>query len=114
MSILSTGTWVVAMAPGRPLDGLNENSYMLANINAFGDPVSLMRYMGGRKFSALAGPQPLTCLRSDILQIIDQWTLALPCFAESGSRLLGRSTASSCRPSKLTDNAKRQRFYIVR
>jgi sugar (pentulose or hexulose) kinase len=65
-TVLSTGTWAIAAALGRPLSGLDERADMLANVNALGDPVACMRFMGGRESGgpfvgsagAIAGPAP--------------------------------------------------------
>ncbi|MRV76206.1 L-fuculose kinase [Duganella sp. FT92W] len=83
-AVLSTGTWVIAAALGRPLDGLKEAADMLANVNALGDPVACMRFMGGREFGELAGDAPAACTADDIARVIDQGTLAIPAFAAGG------------------------------
>jgi L-fuculokinase len=83
-TVLSTGTWVVAAAFDAPLDRLVEEHDMLANVNAFGDPVACMRFMGGREFSAIAGEDAQPCEADDIASMIERGTMALPCFAEAG------------------------------
>ncbi len=83
-TVLSTGTWMIAAAFGAPLAQLREDADMLANTNALGKPVACMRFMGGREFAALAGPEPQVCFMADIERLIAQGTLALPCFAEAG------------------------------
>ena len=90
-SVLSTGTWVIVAALGASLDGLNERSDMLANVNALGDPVACMRFMGGREFSAIAGSEPTLCSLHDLQHLLNQNTLALPCFAESGGPFSGQN-----------------------
>lgn len=84
LTVLSTGTWMIAASFGVALDALNEHDDMLANTNALGEPVACMRFMGGREFSALAGASPQTCSEADIASLIARATMALPCFAESG------------------------------
>ncbi|WP_228892700.1 FGGY-family carbohydrate kinase [Pseudoduganella aquatica] len=90
-AVLSTGTWVIAAAIGMPLDGLREEADMLANSNALGEPVACMRFMGGREFGELAGAAPETCSVEDLQRLIDQGTLALPCFASAGGPFGGRA-----------------------
>ena len=92
-TVLSTGTWVIAAALGRPLSGLDERADMLANVDALGDPVACMRFMGGREFSWLAGEAPQVCDVAELETIVAQGTLALPCFAESGGPFVGRAGA---------------------
>lgn len=89
-TVLSTGTWVIAAAFGTPLDRLKEQTDMLANVNALGQPVACMRFMGGREFAVLAGPKPKTCSPADLQRLIGQATLALPCFSETGGPFFGQ------------------------
>ena len=80
-AVLSTGTWVIAAAPGKPLEGLREEYDMLANTSAPGQAVACMRFMGGREFSELAGADAVPCDIDDLQTIIAQGTFALPGFA---------------------------------
>ncbi|MBV7534678.1 L-fuculose kinase [Duganella sp. sic0402] len=80
-AVLSTGTWVIAAAPGMPLDGLREDADMLANSNALGQAVACIRFMGGREFGELAGKDAETCTVEDLQALIAQGTFALPSFA---------------------------------
>jgi sugar (pentulose or hexulose) kinase len=90
VTVLSTGTWVIAAALGRGLGGLEEGADMLANVDALGRPVACMRFMGGREFAQLAGDAPQPGSLQDMARLIAQDTLALPCFAESGGPFHGR------------------------
>lgn len=90
-TVLSTGTWAIAAAFGAPLEQLDETADMLANVNALGQPVACMRFMGGREFSVLAGAAPQVCAVADIARLVEQGTLALPCFAESGGPFVGQA-----------------------
>lgn len=47
-AVVSTGTWVVAMAVGAEPRDLDPGRDMLVNVNAFGEPVPSARFMGGR------------------------------------------------------------------
>lgn len=90
-TVLSTGTWAIAAAFGARLDRLDETADMLANVNALGQPVACMRFMGGREFSVLAGAAPQVCDVADIEKLVRHGTLALPCFAESGGPFVGQA-----------------------
>ncbi|HEY1092501.1 MAG TPA: L-fuculose kinase [Burkholderiaceae bacterium] len=83
-TVLSTGTWVIAAALGSATKPLLEAQDMLANCDVFGDPVPCMRFMGGREFGAIAGPEAQPCTPADFEKLIAQQTFALPCFAETG------------------------------
>jgi sugar (pentulose or hexulose) kinase len=92
-AILSTGTWVIAAAPGKPLAGLREQADMLANSNALGQAVACIRFMGGREFGELAGADAQLCTVDDLQRLIDQGTMALPCFSQAGGPFAGRTGA---------------------
>ena len=63
-SVVSTGTWFIAMAiGGHPVD-LDESRDTLLNINARGDSVPSARFMGGRERDLLQVSEPAT--ESDI------------------------------------------------
>ena len=59
-TVLSTGTWFVAMrspGPGQPVDmnRLDEARDCLVNVDAYGRPVPSARFMGGREIEILTG-----------------------------------------------------------
>ena len=53
-TIVSSGTWTIAMTVGGPTDRLDPARDSLANVDAFGRPVPTARFMGGREFDLLA------------------------------------------------------------
>jgi L-fuculokinase len=84
--VVSTGTWIVAMAHGSPLDVLREEMDTLANVDAFGNPVATARFMGGREYAAICGTEvgltePST---HDLETILASGALAVPSFADQG------------------------------
>ncbi|QRX82600.1 FGGY-family carbohydrate kinase [Glaciimonas sp. PAMC28666] len=101
-TVLSTGTWVIVAALGAPLFNLLEQFDMLANVNALGESVACMRFMGGREFSAIAGAASKICSLKDLQCLIVQNTLALPCFTEAGGPFSGR-VGIVCGPPPQTD-----------
>jgi sugar (pentulose or hexulose) kinase len=62
-AVVSTGTWFVCMAHGAPLERLDEARDMLANVDAFAEPVPTARFMGGREFEARAAADPAEAVR---------------------------------------------------
>lgn len=82
-SVVSTGTWVILMAVGGtgPLDPAWD---MLANVDVRGRPVPCARFMGGREFAALAGPQPARIGPADVGLLIASGARALPAFSDQG------------------------------
>lgn len=101
-AVLSTGTWVIAAAPGKSLDGLREEADMLANSSALGQSVPCMRFMGGREFAELAGTSPVPCDASALQRLVTQGTFALPGFAGAGGPFAGRA-GSIAGPSPASD-----------
>lgn len=83
-TIVSTGTWIVVMALGIPLDRLDPQADMLANVAATGEPIACARFMGGREFAEIAGSAPAEVKTSDLERVIADGTLALPAFSTDG------------------------------
>lgn len=78
-TILSTGTWAIAMTVGGDTGRLDPLRDSLANVDAFGRPVPTARFMGGREFDMLApgGAEPDA---DDIAAVISGDVQALPSF----------------------------------
>lgn len=57
-SVISSGTWTIVMTVGGALGALDPRRDSLANVDAFGRPVPTARFMGGREYPAIAGPDP--------------------------------------------------------
>lgn len=96
LTLVSTGTWVVVMAPGasgRPLQAAQDQ---LLNVSVRGEAVPTARFMGGREVArlcagadpSLADPQRLPALLARGLQV-------LPAFTDQGGPFCGRS--GTCR-----------------
>jgi len=87
-AVISSGTWVVIFAQGTPLSALRERADMLANVDAAARPVATARFMGGREFEAIAGPDGVAAGaaadEAAVRQVIAQQALALPAFARGG------------------------------
>lgn len=88
-TVLSTGTWFVAMrspAPGSGLpEEMSEARDCLVNIDAYGQLVPSARFMGGREIEQLIG---LDTRRIDIKPDQPELLAAVPGVVESGATLL--------------------------
>jgi sugar (pentulose or hexulose) kinase len=87
-TVLSTGTWFVAMrsTPGRvDLAALPERRDCLVNVDADGHPVPSARFMGGREIETLTG---LDTRRLDIAPDQPKLVAALPQALGAGARVL--------------------------
>jgi sugar (pentulose or hexulose) kinase len=78
-TILSTGTWAIAMTVGGDTKQLDPARDSLANVDAFGRPVPTARFMGGREFDMLA-PGAVEPDATDIDAVIAGDIQALPSF----------------------------------
>ncbi|MGB8602529.1 MAG: hypothetical protein WCD42_10085 [Rhizomicrobium sp.] len=92
-TVLSTGTWFIAMrtiGAGARLDmsNLPEACDCLVNVDAFGAPVPSARFMGGRELNMLEGAAEdqinaraaARALYAAAADIVESNTFALPCF----------------------------------
>ena len=90
-TVLSTGTWIIAMAPGLPLAGLDADADMLADVDARGEPVPTARFMGGREVELVAGADalPTPATRADAAAIVADGVMALPSFVAGSGPFIG-------------------------
>lgn len=89
-TVMSTGTWVIIFALGRPLEGLLAERDCTANVNIHAEPIACSRFMGGREFGAIAGKNPQMASVEDLTRVIDDGIFALPTFAETGGPFAGQ------------------------
>jgi sugar (pentulose or hexulose) kinase len=98
-AVISSGTWCVIFAHGAELERLRETQDMLANVDALGMPVPTARFMGGREFVAIAGPEGVMATPSldDLNTVLAGDAMALPHFAPGGpfNGLAGRLIAAN-------------------
>ena len=85
-AVISSGTWCVIFAHGAELECLREAEDMLANVDALGVPVPTARFMGGREFAAIAGPEGAAKIPDldDLNAVLTSGAMALPHFAPGG------------------------------
>ena len=87
-TVLSTGTWFVAMrTPAAPVDlsTLPEGCDCLVNVDAFGQPIPSARWMGGREIETQIG---IDTRRVDIKPDQPALLAAVPALVAAGSMLL--------------------------
>ncbi len=90
MTLVSTGTWVVVMAPGASVTGLDPARDMLANVSVRGKAVPTARFMGGRELQALcAGASPALASRDALAELLRRDVQARPSFAGAGGPFAG-------------------------
>ena len=90
-SVVSTGTWVIAMAIGGAPVTLDPQRDTLINVNAFGDPVPSARFMGGREHDLLmqgGAPEPSG---EDIADALRDGPMLLPAIVTETGPFQGRT-----------------------
>ncbi|MEL6419686.1 MAG: FGGY family carbohydrate kinase, partial [Pseudomonadota bacterium] len=77
-SVVSTGTWVIAMAISGRSVRLDPAQDTLVNVNAFGEPVPSARFMGGREYDLLTQGQDIPPSEDEISEVLGTGTMLLP------------------------------------
>lgn len=115
-TVISTGTWVIAMALGNPGDSLLEARDMLANVDVYGNPVPCARFMGGREFEMICKKSGANVNDSitpgDIQSIVSERVFALPPF-ESASGPFLHSNRSGELTGEVSSGASLATVYLA-
>jgi sugar (pentulose or hexulose) kinase len=91
LTIVSSGTWTVLMAPGASAHELVAEQDMLGNVDVTGRITPTARFMGGREFAVLLeGADPSAASLQTMQQLVQSQTFALPCFSPQGGPFAGR------------------------
>ena len=77
-AVVSTGTWVVAMAVGGAAVSLDPARDTLINVNAMGAPVPSARFMGGREYDALTAGDGGGWSAADLESVLGRQIMLLP------------------------------------
>jgi sugar (pentulose or hexulose) kinase len=77
-AVLSTGTWMIAMAMGGRKVTLDPARDLLMNVNARGEPVPTARYMAGREFDEITEGCVVTPDEATLARVLAEGVMALP------------------------------------
>ena len=92
LTVVSSGTWTVLMAPGATPGALVAAQDMLGNVDVLGRVTPTARFMGGREFSVLLdGASAAAATRAALLDVLEQRIFALPAFSPNGGPFAGRT-----------------------
>ena len=92
MTLVSSGTWVVVMAPGASSTALDPRRDMLANVSVRGERVPTARFMGGRELEAIcAGAAPALASEQGLAELMCDEIQAVPSFASQGGPFGGEA-----------------------
>lgn len=90
-SVVSTGTWVIAMAMGVKPAPLDPRRDVLVNVNALGHPVPSARFMGGREHDIIRQGKAAVATDADAVRVLRRGLMLLPSVV-TGSGPFARST----------------------
>jgi sugar (pentulose or hexulose) kinase len=83
-TLVSTGTWVIIFNSACPLDALDRDRDMLANVTVDHQPAATIRFMGGREYELASGGWVKSVPIEAIDAVIAKGIFALPSFAPGG------------------------------
>lgn len=90
-TVVSTGTWIVALTDRGGVDFTTERAGWSCNADVQGNPVPGMLTMAGREFSAVAGDNPGPADRETVARLVATGTMALPFFGLDEGLAPGRA-----------------------
>jgi len=93
LTVISTGTWIVALSDETPPEALDEARGMGCNADPAGNPLAGALCMGGREFSLVAGEQPPGAVADPgvLAAMVARGSFPVPCFGEEDGLLPGRA-----------------------
>ncbi|MGL4310954.1 MAG: FGGY-family carbohydrate kinase [Paracoccaceae bacterium] len=83
-AVVSTGTWVIAMAVGGAQAALDPARDVLVNVNALAQPVPSARFMGGREYDIIRAGSEAVPVAADRARVLSDSVMLIPA-VESGS-----------------------------
>ncbi|MEZ2128745.1 MULTISPECIES: FGGY-family carbohydrate kinase [unclassified Sinorhizobium] len=83
-TLVSTGTWVIIFNSACPLQALDRERDMLANVSVAHQPTATIRFMGGREYDVASGGWNRPISPEAVASVIRKRTFALPSFAAGG------------------------------
>lgn len=107
-AVVSTGTWVICMAPAAQLDSLDRELDTLSNVDVLARPLPCARFMGGREYAVIRGSIDETAVRpsfADADRVMQDQVIALPTFCPGVGPFPNRSGVTMGRadtPSKVS------------
>ncbi|MEP6017267.1 MAG: FGGY-family carbohydrate kinase [Paracoccaceae bacterium] len=90
-SVVSTGTWVIAMTMGGAEPELDPSRDTLINVNALGNVVPSARFMGGREFELIQQGHPPSHDPDAATQVLAENTMLLPAVDPTSGPYPGRN-----------------------
>ena len=112
-AVVSTGTWVVAMAIGAAPCELDPTRDVLVNANALGNPVPSARFMGGREFETVMAGQHAAPTLADRAQVLSRFMALLPAVEPVSGPFAGRQMAWTADPETAGQRQVALSWYLA-
>lgn len=90
-NVVSTGTWVIAMAINGRKTTLDQTRDTLINVSAYGDPVPSARFMGGREYEVIRDGVDAEPTDADRVSVLARNIMLLPAVATESGPFAGRA-----------------------
>jgi sugar (pentulose or hexulose) kinase len=113
-AVLSSGTWMIAMALGGARVALDEGRDVLVNVDARGEPVPTARFMAGREFDMITEGRASGVSADAETAVLSRRVMALPSLHPATGPFPGQDFAWV--PTEPKDDAERvaaASFYIA-
>ena len=91
LTLISSGTWVVVMAPGAKSKTLTPEADELGNVSVHGELVPTARFMGGRELQTICGDaDPRLANLATLEALLARGLQVMPAFSSQGGPFQGR------------------------
>lgn len=114
-AVVSTGTWIVGFSDVTPVERLDEHRNMTLNSDVFGRPLGGVLTMGGREFTAIAGPDSpdAPADAATVARLVERGTLALPSFGDDDGLFRGSAGKGQIEGPPPVDSAERKALAVL-
>ncbi|MBP7002948.1 FGGY family carbohydrate kinase [Amaricoccus sp.] len=112
-AVVSTGTWVIAMAVGGRRVALDPARDTLMNVDATGAPVPSARFMGGREREIAAAGRAVEASPADLAAVLASGTMLLPALEPGSGPFQGRAAAWTAEPATDGQRAAAVSLYLA-
>ncbi len=102
-AVVSTGTWVVCMAPGANAVELDPARDTLVNIDARGRPVPSAKFMGGREYTLLSRDGVHGVDPAALDRVVERGAMLLPAVVQGSGPFPSREAIWTVDPASLDD-----------
>jgi len=105
-SVVSTGTWVIALAVGGADASPDPKRDTLINVNAFGDPVPSARFMGGREFDLVMQGRRAVPGEAEVARVLSDQIMLFPAVELHSGPFQGKLARWSVPVERLSDGER--------